>query len=44
MQAVRCIGGPVQIGGGGDGVRMRVFVDHSVVEVFLGSGEALSTR
>ena len=40
----RRIGGPVDLGPQGAPVTMRVLLDHSACEVFLSTGEALSTR
>ena len=39
----RRIGGPVAMNLG-DPVHMRLLVDHSCIECYLGSGEVLSTR
>lgn len=41
--ASKSVGGPVQLRTEGE-VQLRVLMDHSVVEVFTGSGQALSTR
>ena len=41
--AVKRVGGPVYLSKDGE-VQLRVLMDHSVVEVFTGSGQALSTR
>ena len=40
----RRIGGPVDLGPEGSPVTMRVLLDHSACEVFLSTGEVLSTR
>ena len=39
---LRRVGGPVELQSGD--VHMRILLDHSCVEVYLGSGEVLSTR
>ncbi|KAL3140314.1 hypothetical protein ABBQ38_004579 [Trebouxia sp. C0009 RCD-2024] len=39
---LRRVGGPVEMEAGD--VRMRILLDHSCVEVYLGTGEVLSTR
>lgn len=39
---LRRVGGPVEMEPGD--VRMRILLDHSCVEVYLGTGEVLSTR
>ncbi len=39
---LRRVGGPVEMESGD--VHMRILLDHSCVEVYLGSGEVLSTR
>ena len=43
LRPCRRIGGPVAMNLG-DPVRMRLLVDHSCIECYLGSGEVLSTR
>ncbi|KAK9810230.1 hypothetical protein WJX72_007025 [[Myrmecia] bisecta] len=40
---VRRVGGPVDMRPG-EPVQMRILLDHSCIEVYLGSGEVLSTR
>ena len=40
----RRIGGPVDLGPPGAPITMRVLLDHSACEVFLSTGEVLSTR
>ena len=42
-ETFRRVGGPTEHPEGAD-VHMRVLLDHSAVEVYLGSGEMLSTR
>ena len=42
--AQRRIGGPVDLGPPGSRVVMRVLLDHSACEVYLGTGAVLSTR
>ena len=39
---LRRVGGPVEMDSGD--VRMRILLDHSCVEVYLATGEVLSTR
>ena len=39
---LRRVGGPVEMESGD--VRMRILLDHSCVEVYLATGEVLSTR
>ena len=42
---MRRVGGPIHLDPGGQQqVTVQVYVDHSAVEVFLTSGEALATR
>lgn len=38
------IGGPIALESAEQQVTAQVYVDHSAVEVFLSSGEALATR
>ena len=38
------IGGPIALAAAQQEVTVQVYVDHSAVEVFLSSGEALATR
>ena len=38
------IGGPIALDSAQQQVTVQVYVDHSAVEVFLSSGEALATR
>lgn len=38
------IGGPIALEAAEQQVTVQVYVDHSAVEVFLSSGEALATR
>ena len=40
----RRIGGPVDVGPPGAPITMRILLDHSACEVFLSTGEVLSTR
>jgi len=40
----RRVGGPVALGPPGAPVTLRLLLDHSACEVYLGSGEVLSTR
>lgn len=41
---MRRIGGPIHMDTAQQQVTVEVYVDHSAVEVFLSSGEALATR
>ena len=42
-EAVKRVGGPTEHEGDAD-VHLRVLLDHSALEVYIGSGEVLSTR
>lgn len=42
-EATRRVGGPTEHAGDAD-VHLRVLLDHSALEVYIGSGEVLSTR
>lgn len=42
-EATRRVGGPTEHAGDED-VHLRVLLDHSALEVYIGSGEVLSTR
>ena len=41
--AVKRVGGPIHLEKEGE-VQLRVLMDHSIVEAFTSSGQALSTR
>lgn len=41
---VKSIGGPVVLPAGGQGLKLRILIDHSLVEVFTEMGQVLTTR
>ncbi|KAK9807040.1 hypothetical protein WJX72_011542 [[Myrmecia] bisecta] len=44
QDVIKRIGGPIRLDSARQSVRMRVLMDHSVLEAFLDSGEVLTTR
>ena len=43
-KVVKSIGGPISLPPNGDSLKLRLLIDHSLVEVFTGIGQTLTTR
>ena len=43
-KVVKSIGGPVDLPEGAESLSLRIFIDHSLVEVFTEMGQTLTTR
>lgn len=43
-KVVKCIGGPISLNPRGDTLKLRLLIDHSLVEVFTEMGQTLTTR
>ena len=43
-KVVKSIGGPISLPPGGHSLKLRLLIDHSLVEVFTEMGQTLTTR
>ena len=43
-KVVKSIGGPILLPPGGKSLKLRILIDHSLVEVFTEMGQTLTTR
>lgn len=43
-KVVKSIGGPISLPPSGDSLKLRILIDHSLVEVFTENGQTLTTR